>query len=330
MQPSHDQTQTCRYHEDNTHTCHEAAGDSGLCYWHDPKFIKDRAEDIQQLEAYARRGGQLRGVSLNHAKLAGIDLVRHNQKVGYDFSNAELYRADLSGGHLFNINFSNASLMKADLREANLHCANLSGCNLLGIKWAGSKIENMRAGSVLRQEKLAEMAEKNGNIEKAMDYFEQAEEIYRDLRKAAEREGLFAMSGDYIRKELTMRRHQMPKRCFKRFLSKSIDLFCGYGEAPLRVIGFSMVLILFSAILYFFTGLNFDGEIHQFSLNNSFTTNLMVFLNCIYYSVVTFTTLGYGDFTPIGISRAIAAFEAFTGSFTIALFVVVFVKKMTR
>ena len=50
----------------------------------------------------------------------------------------------------------------------------------------------------------------------------------------------------------------------------------------------------------------------------------------IYYTLVTFTTLGYGDFTPVGLSRIFAAFEAFTGSFTLALFVVVFVKKMTR
>ncbi|MGK0441311.1 MAG: voltage-gated potassium channel Kch [Pseudohongiellaceae bacterium] len=51
----------------------------------------------------------------------------------------------------------------------------------------------------------------------------------------------------------------------------------------------------------------------------------------MYFSVVTFTTLGYGDLTPSsGVSRALAAIEAFAGSFTIALFVVVFVKKMTR
>ncbi|WOT05694.1 ion channel [Shewanella youngdeokensis] len=330
MPHSPNTAQTCRYHEGHSHTCHEPAGDSGLCYWHDPKIIKNNPEDIQRLEQYARRGGQLRGISLNHAKLAGVDLVRHHKKQGYDLSHAELYRADLSGAHLFNINFSHASLMKANLRDANLHCANLIDCNLLGVKWTESKIENMLTGNVLRQEKLAIMAEKQGNIDTAMDYFEQAEEIYRDLRKAAEREGLFAISGDYIRKELTMRRHQMPKRCLKRLTSKAIDLFCGYGEAPLRVIGFSLALILFSAILYFFTGLNFSGELHQFNLNHSFTDNIIVFLNCIYYSVVTFTTLGYGDFTPVGIARAIAAFEAFTGSFTIALFVVVFVKKMTR
>ncbi len=34
--------------------------------------------------------------------------------------------------------------------------------------------------------------------------------------------------------------------------------------------------------------------------------------------------------SPVGISRLIAASEAFLGAFILALFVVVFVKKMTR
>ena len=47
--------------------------------------------------------------------------------------------------------------------------------------------------------------------------------------------------------------------------------------------------------------------------------------------MVTYTTLGYGDITPaLGVSRFLAAFEALIGGFTLALFVVVFVKKMTR
>jgi voltage-gated potassium channel Kch len=37
------------------------------------------------------------------------------------------------------------------------------------------------------------------------------------------------------------------------------------------------------------------------------------FLTSLYYSVVTFTTLGYGDFYPQGIARALAALEALTG-----------------
>jgi len=56
----------------------------------------------------------------------------------------------------------------------------------------------------------------------------------------------------------------------------------------------------------------------------------LAFLNILYFSVATFTTLGYGDMSPVGISRLIAASEAFLGAFILALFVVVFVKKMTR
>jgi len=320
----------CCYHEEEGDACSEPAGDSGLCYWHDPKVVKDKPEDVHNLEEYARNGGLLRGIALKRAKLAGIDLVRHHQKNGFDMTHAELYRADLQGAHLFNLNLEQASLMKADLRDSNVHCANLTDTNLLGIKWNGAKIENITIGKRIKQEKMALEADKLGEDEIARDYFEQAEEIYRDLRKAAEREGLFAMAGHFIRKELTMRRHQMPKYSHRRMVSKFIDIFCGYGEAPMRVIGFSMGLILVCTIFYFFTGLRYGSDIHIFILTNGWIDNFFLFFNCLYYSVVTFTTLGYGDFTPVGFSKLIAAFEAFTGSFTIALFVVVFVKKMTR
>lgn len=37
------------------------------------------------------------------------------------------------------------------------------------------------------------------------------------------------------------------------------------------------------------------------------------FADSLYYSIVTFTTLGYGDFYPVGAGRALAAMEAVTG-----------------
>jgi hypothetical protein len=185
-------------------------------------------------------------------------------------------------------------------------------------------------GKQLAQETKARLKYKEGNEKESKDYLEQAEEIYRDLRKHAEFEGIFTMSGDLIQRELTMRRLQMPRFSFKRFNSKLVDLFCGYGEAPIRIVGISILLILFCATLYTFTGLSYQGDILAYDSAKSISENFSLFLSCLYYSVVTFTTLGYVDFTPVGISRAIAAIEAFTGSFTIALFVVVFVKKMTR
>lgn len=39
----------------------------------------------------------------------------------------------------------------------------------------------------------------------------------------------------------------------------------------------------------------------------------------LYYAVVTFTTLGYGDFYPTGIGRALAAMQALTGYLVLGL-----------
>ncbi len=320
----------CQYSDSGDFHCQGEANHSGYCYWHDHSIDKSGPEVKAALEKYAKSGGLLRGICLKRANLEKIDLVHHHTKQGYDFSYADFYHANLSGAHLFNINFSNASLMKANLRDANLNCANLEKTNLLGAKWAGSKFENVHIGKNLRQEYSAKNAIKTPDMRLAHDYFEQAEEIYRDLRKHAEHEGIFTLSGHFIQKELTMRRMQLPPHSLKRFSSKLVDLFCGYGEAPLRIIGLSMLIIIFCALLYTFTGISYHGELLSFDPQKSLQENWNLFLSCVYYSVVTFTTLGYGDFTPIGVSRTIAAIEAFTGSFTIALFVVVFVKKMTR
>ncbi|MGH6838011.1 MAG: potassium channel family protein [Methylocella sp.] len=40
---------------------------------------------------------------------------------------------------------------------------------------------------------------------------------------------------------------------------------------------------------------------------------------CVYYSVITFTTVGYGDFVPSKDLRAVAATEALTGYFFLAM-----------
>ena len=43
------------------------------------------------------------------------------------------------------------------------------------------------------------------------------------------------------------------------------------------------------------------------------------FWSSLYYSVVTFTTLGYGDFYPQGIGRALAGMQALTGYIILGL-----------
>ncbi len=80
------------------------------------------------------------------------------------------------------------------------------------------------------------MQERRGRKERdpvqARIWLKEAEETYRDLRKASEAQGIFTMSGRYIQQELTMRRLQLPFWSTQRFTSWIVDLFCGYGEAP--------------------------------------------------------------------------------------------------
>jgi hypothetical protein len=294
--------------------------------WQDgtrPRIVGIKA----QLELRAANQTPMENFSLPNCDLHGINLVNKLTRTGYKLTNSDLYHANLEHAHLFKIDLSGSSLMKANLTEANLNYANLEGCNLLGVNLKGAKIEHVIWGKQITQEKQAQKAKSTGN---KIDLYQQAEEIYRHLRQIAEFQGLFELAGHFFQKEMIMRRKQLPKWSFNRIISRLVDLFCGYGERPLRVIVFSVSLITFFATLYFFSGLSFSGEPLAFNANISPWENVKVFFAALYFSVVTFTTLGYGDIAPIGVARALAALEAFLGSFTLALFVVVFVKKMTR
>lgn len=322
--------QQCQYLSPDGQRCPESVSVNGLCYWHDNESIKTDTDLVERLQERAKSGASLIGYSLKRSDLTELNLVNHNSKSGHDLSHADLYRAKLCGAHLFRINLHGASLMKADLRNANLHCANLEDCNLLGVKLSNARIENVNWGRQLIQEKNAHKASQEGNQEAMLDSLEQAEEIYRNLRKAAENQGLFETSGHFFYKEMLMRRYQLPKFSFRRIVSKIVDWFCGYGERPLNVVFFSLLLIGICTFVYFFLGLSANGQPLRVDLSAGLYSNFITFLECLYFSVVTFTTLGYGDIVPVGPARPFAALQAFTGNFTIALFVVVFVKKMTR
>ncbi|PCK08238.1 MAG: potassium transporter Kef [Alteromonadaceae bacterium] len=295
-------------------------------FWQDKKQ-KSKSDLVEQLEERAHTGEPMSGFQLRRSNLTGINLVNQGNKNGFQLINSDLYRANLCNAHLFHIDLHNTSLMKANFNGANLHCANLKGCNLLGTIFTNAKLDNIIWDDIVVQEKLA--LESNDDEER-MDYLQQAEEIYRHLRKQTESQGLFEVAGDFFIREMSVRRYQMPMYSSKRLISKCVDLFCGYGEKPARVINFSMVMITMFALLYFIFGITDGHQIIEFGLDQNLKENANRFLETLYFSVVTFTTLGYGDLAPSGIARAVAAAEAFIGSFTLALFVVVFVKKMTR
>ncbi|ARN73037.1 pentapeptide repeat-containing protein [Oceanicoccus sagamiensis] len=301
-------------------------------YWTTPNPDKLLPGTREQLEKWIKHSHDMRGFVLRRCDLSGINLAKTAEHPeGFNFQDADLYRADFSRAHLFSVDFQNACLMKANFSGANLHCANMENANLLGINLEHAKLDNIHWGDTVIQEQQAIVEAKKGNTQKATDLYLEAEESYRNLRINLERAGLFEVAGHFFHREMVMRRKRMPRFSVTRSLSLIVDLLSGYGERPLRVVAFSLCFIVFCASCYFFSsGILYQGMEMGFDANKSLATNIEHFFSCLYFSVVTFTTLGYGDVTPQGATRAIAAMEAFAGSFTMALFVVVFVKKMTR
>jgi len=320
----------CLYQFDDGEQCLLEDAGKGLCFWHDPTVDKKGKELGDELSQLVKSGHKMEGACLAFANLNDLDLVSRDKNIRYSLAKADLYHCQLQHAHLYNVNLSNASLMKADCTGSNFHYADLTGANLLGTKLDDAKIEHVHWGDHFYHETLGAQAKEQKDIEQANMYFSQAEEVFRNLRKTSEIHGLFDIAGHFFIKEMVVRREQLPLYSLHRFASKMVDIFCGYGERPLRVVMFSLIVILFFALMYWMVGIEGPDHFIQINSKHSIEENASELLNSVYFSVVTFTTLGYGDIVPIGVSRLLAAIEAFVGSFTIALFVVVFVKKMTR
>ena len=299
------------------------------CFWHDPEVDKSGDDLREQLELRAQTGVPMEGFILRKANLEQLNLVSRTSQPCC-LIHSDLSRSNLSNAHLYKVNLSGSRLLKADLSEANLHRANLSGCNLLGVNLKSSRLEHVEWGQDLYQAEVARRVEKIREKDKAMILYEEAEEVARNIRKNCEDQGLFNAAGRFFHKEMIFRRYQMPLLSGQRAISKGADLVIGYGEKPARIVLFSALFIFLCSLFYFMAGLNDSNRLIVFDREQSILANFNTWLECLYFSVVTFTTLGYGDLTPQGPSRLCAALEAFTGSFSLALFVVVVVKKMTR
>lgn len=100
-------------------------------------------------------------------------------------------------------------------------------------------------------------------------------------------------------------------------------LSSNYGESPKRVLGNCFLVLLFSTLL------SFCLEIAVVKDEVSYSWSSLA--NSAYYSVVTFTTLGYGDFSPTTHwGQLFASILAILGLVYTSLFMVAVVKKYSR
>ncbi len=319
--PEQSARNSCRYIFRDNSSCSESAEEhSEYCFWHDPQTDKSGMDVKNLLEEKYRKGDSLEGFQLERADLSHIRLIKA------DMTDVNLKKANLKRAHFYGANLSGACLFKATLNKANLKRANLKGVELLGASLSRAELEGVSWGdqNKIRNEIEAEKLQSGGETEKAQEKYFEAEEIYRNIKTSFKNRGLGAEAGVYFHREMIMKRMQMPLLSIDRFWSFIMDYSTGYGEKPYKILIFSIIYMMSFALIFSVVGIHHSsGELCIISPYNTVIENIRVLFQSLYFSVVTFTTLGYGDYIPTSeAGRLMAMIEAFGGDFLLALLVI--------
>jgi uncharacterized protein YjbI with pentapeptide repeats len=278
-------------------------------------------------------GGQLVGARFDGSDLTGADLRSINfQYAQFKKLNNQptcLAFVDLRGSLLLNANFQGADLTDAkfgdvpkangypatlegtDLRGANLFRANFKGCYFYETKLEGAYIR----GADIFDAHLEEIEWGNYKIgeEKGGDFYS-AIHYYRRLKTWYTNAGVADIAAKFYYREKEANRKSLKWYSRHRIALELLRAFFGYGEGWKRVLYWMALVVFGSAVAYYL----FGGLDIPYSL---------------YFSVISFTALGYGkwvDITPQGWVQALGAFQSFTGVFLMALLLVTFFRKWTR
>ena len=286
-----------------------------------PDYMPDE-NTSSEIESLNKQKEDLSNFNLKKASLKNIYLVNATMKdcdlERTDFEDASMFGADLSGSNLFKANFKNA----------NLNNANLENCNLLGANFKNTKLKNVYWGKDHKviNELDAEKALRKGDDESAQEKYREAEDIYRHIKISLQAQTLGDDTGKIFIREMIARRKQFKKFSALRIGSKIIELTTGYGE-KLRNIVFTIIgVIIICMLLYGIEGISYnDKTVGFFSEDYGLLSTLG---NLLYFSVVVYSTVGFGEMLPIGpIGKTVMMFEGIAGGLVLAILIIALYKK---
>ncbi len=296
--------------------------------------------------------------SLWWAKLAGAHLYK-----------AELVNADLRGATIDSLQEIDqdsgvAAAMRSELQEADLRGALLATArigpeaNLSDVKWGKRTIIQKDRWSIcpcwrwsqyhIQDERCAHSHTEWEKIRKlhrlaegARPAFSDCEAVYRQLKLNYQESGDYQTAGEFFVREMECKRAQMVKDgepLLQRFWQALMYLSCGYGEWPGRIAKWALALVAFFALVHGMAGIEGSGKTPGVGPLLEWPTSwagawdgLSRWGTAFYFSVVTFTSLGYGDFSPAnGWGRLAAGLEAALGIVIMSLFLICVVRKYSR
>ncbi|MDM3082809.1 MULTISPECIES: potassium channel family protein [Citrobacter] len=208
------------------------------------------------------------------------------------------------------------------LTSANMMHLNVSNCNFK-VVCDFARFDSQCRFSYDRNNKYSYQSESEFYTEvtnlfsESNDYASAGENYYKK-RRALMLESLWPW-GNF--QNATFRMNKAEKKIFrlKTFFNGFLDVFnflCwGFGEKPSRSLAISFAVILLSSMVYYF--------------NEQSSTHTLV--EALYFSIVSFTTLGFGDITQkSSFLRLFSALESLCGLILMGLFLAGFASKTKR
>ncbi|RDZ50451.1 hypothetical protein C5C07_19200 [Haloferax sp. Atlit-4N] len=266
---------------------------------------------------------------------------------GSDFSGSELQNCDFTMAHLRKVNFRNADILGCDLTGASLfdislHNVRVSQGTSFGLPilheqiadwnrysdgevelrlswWSDEWPESIKTPDGPRTA-LKALVTRSELCEKQYDA---AAQLYETIQQLQRRNGITTHLREYrIQEKHATRKAALAGGKWFSWLKLEISRLTSlYAESYERVILTSVLLIFGFSLIYPIWGLKTANETVIYGSNLQLAIDTVV--QSLYFSIVTFTTLGYGDIQPLGGSQLVAAIESFLGALLMAFLVFV-------
>ncbi len=251
--------------------------------------------------------------------------------------NSILIRTNFSGSFLYGAQIKNVEPTLAEFNSLNfetmfrqthiqhdfdgIRCKNFSYCdaiNLTGNNYScnGEKIEYREFKQGEKWLRQAETFNLVKRLLKEGGYLERSAKFYYLERRARRRaeQGFFNKCTEYL-----------------------FEIFCGYGERPLRSIVWLLLIWFVFAFVYPLlpniesdSGVSLSGVTLDWLQVHNHNELFLTLHNSLYFSAITMTTLGYGDGLPSGWAKEIVILQTFFGMLFFAIFVATITRKVIR
>lgn len=249
------------------------------------------------------------------------------------FRKCDIRKALIKNVKVYNIKFINTDLREVIMSDCKLNNIKITDCDCRSLKII--KISNLKL--YFEDNNLTRFDEytfiDNINFKnKDKDLYIDMYKIYKSVSLKFKANGLLNSSDEYYYLAKCIEFKGLEGNY--KFKSAIFWLLCGYGERPTFALITSLEIVILFAVLYMITGLNIGGDIISYNeiMSNGINFNSVnnAFMNSIYFSIVTFTTVGYGDITPIGMSVFLSGIEMLLGVTMVGIWTATLARKITR